>query len=835
LVRGKLYMYNVFGNDPYVEAHYKLHCLLGDPSIHVWKDVPKEITVNYPESIPFGINTVEFTVTHTATGQAVSDALVCITGDTIFATAYTDEFGIAYINIESMDLETLDVTVRGGNVIPFLGTLLVTPASGPYIIKDSCIINDVAGGNGNGLMDFGETILLSLAVKNVGIVQADNVSVTLSTTDPNITFTDDNHYYGDIAPDESILAANAFSFIVANNIPDEHVVVINVVATSGTETWNSFLSITGHAPALSIGYLTIFDPDGNNNGLLDPGETAIMSISVSNSGSSMSPEAYANLVSTSDYITLENTSDDLGPINTGSTVDALFSVIVSPTAPIGETIDLDFDVIAGEYNVSKPFLSSIGLIIEDWETGDFSKFPWVMSGSADWTIETNDPNEGLYSAKSGNISDSQTSNLEIVFNIVSDGDITFYRKVSSEGSWDYLRFYIDGTQQDQWSGNIAWGMESFTVTSGTHTFKWQYEKDGSVSSGEDCAWIDYIVFPTVSFGASFGSNETNICENGSVSFYDQSPGEPVSWDWIFEGGTPETSTLQNPEIEYLNSGIYDVSLTVSNGATTDTKTLENYITVNTLPETAPTPIGQENVCGNEEISSYTTTGLSGITMYNWLLEPAGAGIVSGSGLNASVFWTNGYLGEATLQAAGENICGVGNYSEAIVITRYLPEVTLEPFDLACLNWPEIELSGGMPLGGEYSGPGVENGWFYPTMAGVGTHTIAYTYSDTGGCENFATETILVDACTRINNPHDLTGITIYPNPTTGIFTVEMEQNTGSVEVIVMNTLNDVVYSYSSETQNGNKLDIDLSTLSKSVYFVKIKTGLMEKTIKVVLR
>ena len=833
LVRGKLYMYNVFGNDPYVESHFKLFCLLGDPSTHIWKDIPQAITVNYPETIPFGINTVEFTVTNSSTGQAVSNALVCVTGDTLFSTSYTDEFGKAYIDIEALELETLNVTVRGGNVVPFLGTLLVAPASGPYVIKDSYLINDIEGGNGNGLMDYGETNLLSLTMKNIGVEMAEDVTVTINSGNPYITITDSTADYGNIAPGSTAVVADGFTYLVTNNIPDAEEVSIAVTATNGSDSWQSFVVIMAHAPAISIGMLSISDPDGNNNGLLDPGETAILSISVSNDGSSLSPGALANIGTTSAYVTLDNISYDLGQIDTGSTVDALFGITVSPTAPIGETVDIAFDVIAGEYNASKPFVTSIGLIIEDWETGGFDKFPWTMSGNSDWTMDANDPYEGVYSAKSGNISDSQTSNLEVVFNIVSDGEITFYKKVSSENNWDFLKFFIDGNQMDQWSGNVPWGMESFTVTTGVHTFKWQYYKDSSVSNGEDCAWIDYIIFPSTVFAASFGSNETNICEDGFVDFYDQSPGSPISWDWVFEGGTPGTSTLQNPVIEYSASGTYDVSLTVSDGTTTDTKILENYITVSALPETAPIPTGPTSVCGNEEISLYSTTGLTGITEYNWLLEPAEAGSVGGSSLNGNIFWTSGYLGEATLQVAGENLCGTGNYSETLNITRYLPEVTLEPFDWVCLNWPEIELSGGMPSGGEYSGPGVENGWFYPEEAGIGTHTITYTYSDAGECENFATETILVDACTGINSPADHSGITVYPNPTTGTFTVEVDQATGSFKVIVINTLNDVVYS--SESPSGNKLDIDLSNMAKSVYFVKVKTGIIEKTIKVVLR
>ncbi len=115
-------------------------------------------------------------------------------------------------------------------------------------------MNDLTGGNGDGLMDYGESILLSLAVKNVGIAQATNVVVTLSTTDPYITFTDNTHSYGNIGPDEVIMATDAFAFDVANDIPDGHYVLINVEANGGSDdTWTSNLTIGGHAPVLGIG------------------------------------------------------------------------------------------------------------------------------------------------------------------------------------------------------------------------------------------------------------------------------------------------------------------------------------------------------------------------------------------------------------------------------------------------------------------------------------------------------------------------------------------------------------------------------------------------------
>ena len=138
---------------------------------------------------------------------------------------------------------------------------------------------------------------------------------------------------------------------------------------------------------------------------------------------------------------------------------------------------------------------------EDFETGDFTLYPWAFAGNQDWIVQANEVYEGTYSAKSGLITHDQTSELEIVMNVEEDDIISFYTKISCEedqnDNWDYLAFYIDNVEQDRWDGEVSWGYQSYAVTAGNRTFKWKYLKDGSVSSGSDCAWLDYITFPSV--------------------------------------------------------------------------------------------------------------------------------------------------------------------------------------------------------------------------------------------------------------------------------------------------------------------------------------------------
>lgn len=79
--------------------------------------------------------------------------------------------------------------------------------------------------------------------------------------------------------------------------------------------------------------------------------------------------------------------------------------------------------------------------------------------------------------------------------------------------------------------------------------------------------------------AEFLGSPTTVCPNGSVNFTDQSSGLPTSWQWTFPGGTPSTSTLQNPVVVYKTTGIYDVTLKASNNFGSNTITLQKYIEV----------------------------------------------------------------------------------------------------------------------------------------------------------------------------------------------------------------------------------------------------------------
>lgn len=132
---------------------------------------------------------------------------------------------------------------------------------------------------------------------------------------------------------------------------------------------------------------------------------------------------------------------------------------------------------------------------EGFETGNFSAYEWQLSGNANWFVTNNSPYGGNFCAQGGDISDNQTTALQVTRDITDNGTINFYWKVSSESNYDYLRFYLDGTQIQEISGTVGWTQVTTNVSSGSHTFKWEYSKDVSISTGSDTGWIDNIIFP----------------------------------------------------------------------------------------------------------------------------------------------------------------------------------------------------------------------------------------------------------------------------------------------------------------------------------------------------
>jgi len=131
---------------------------------------------------------------------------------------------------------------------------------------------------------------------------------------------------------------------------------------------------------------------------------------------------------------------------------------------------------------------------DDFETGNLSKLSWITGGGRSWLVQSNTVYAGIYSARSGDIGNGQTSSLILATNFAG-GPGSFYFKVSSELHWDFLSFHVDGVQLQKWSGEVAWANFTFPLSAGSHTLEWRYTKDASLSAGLDAAFLDNVNLP----------------------------------------------------------------------------------------------------------------------------------------------------------------------------------------------------------------------------------------------------------------------------------------------------------------------------------------------------
>jgi hypothetical protein len=349
---------------------------------------------------------------------------------------------------------------------------------------------------------------------------------------------------------------------------------------------------------------------------------------------------------------------------------ASFNITVDAAAPIGTVLEVLYEATSGAYEVSHSFFPKVGIILEDFETGDFSQYEWEFGGNAPWTVVSTGAYEGIYAAKSGSIGDEQTSEMELSYEVAGADSISFFRKVSSEATYDFLRFYIDNTMMDEWSGDVDWEKESYAVSAGEHTFKWVYFKDYSVSSGDDCGWIDYIELPAPADGTmsvNAGGDE-EVCENDD---FETSPNASnfESSEWTTSGtGTFEDETALNttyyPSADDYDNGSVTLTLTVYGGG--DSMEDDLLIEFLPLPEAAGAISGDDWVCMNNS-SDYEVAAISNADSYEWALYPANAGSVSGDGSSVTIQWATGFFGDVVLGVRGVNDCGEGEYSEDFAI------------------------------------------------------------------------------------------------------------------------------------------------------------------------
>jgi hypothetical protein len=483
--------------------------LFGDPSLLIRTATPQNMVVSHPGVVILGATTVNVNC-------SFNGARITLTQNGTILASEIVAAGMAQLNFTALSsMDSITVTAVGYNQVTYLGTILVTAPNAAFLTSSNLQINDAVSGNNNQQADYQETIDLNISLNNIGTLDATAVSATISTNDTCIaSILVANHLFGNITAGNSVQANAAFKVLTEAFIPDGHIAQFDMLITDASgNTWNSNFSIPLHAPVLLTSNWIINDASGNQNGRLDAGETATITLTCENIGSSPSVSANLELTDNNSLIVISNPIQSVGVLANTPYV-ASFVVQVSPSTPAGTWVDFDWSLNAGAYQNHSSKLERIGMVVEDFETGDFSAFNWTTGGNAPWITTNFNPFEGATCSKSGNITDSQTSTMQIQVNVAQDDSIYFMHKESCEDGWDFLRFYVDGVKKGEWSGSTAWTQAKYPLSSGMRTLKWTYAKDVYAAEFSDCVWVDDIVFPmlvpdTVANGVKEIANQGN--------------------------------------------------------------------------------------------------------------------------------------------------------------------------------------------------------------------------------------------------------------------------------------------------------------------------------------
>lgn len=495
--------------------YWEIYHLMGDPSVMIYLTQADTMNVSYTQAIVYG--TTSLTVT------AVPYAYVALTDTathTLYAAAYANASGQATLSLPTaLPVGTYELAVSAQQYRTAFRYLQVIQPTGAFPMVSS--ITPTLS------LAAGTTVPLSVTVENLGTVAANGVTVTISSSNPMLTLNGSMVSIPSLPAGGQIVLDTVFYATVSPLATDNMAATINTTAT-----WNG-----STMPSASIINLTIKAPVVNlsaSSNMLSmlPGSNTSVTLTLNNSGHAAMPASNLRLVSPTPLVTVTSSSSTPVSLNPGATVSRTYTIHANSQVPAGITLPMAI-TLDGASSIDATLDVFIGTpYLETFEGNNYDLSGWTPSAAYPWSIVSYDGAYGTYCARSSsNVTHNNTSELSITRTVTMADSISFRYKVSSEGNYDKFHFMIDNTDMLTASGEVDWTRASFPVTAGSHTFKFTYTKDYSVSSGSDCAWVDNVALPHNS--------------HNTVIIFDTLCGGDTAGLPLVTTGSGETVTLHN--------------------------------------------------------------------------------------------------------------------------------------------------------------------------------------------------------------------------------------------------------------------------------------------------
>ena len=585
--------------------YWEIYHLMGDPSVMPYMTQASVMNVTVASIITYGTTTLPVSAAPNA-----YVALIDTVTNTLIAAAYANGSGNATLLLPAnLGVNTYLLAASAQQYRTAFRRVRVIQPTGPFPID-----TDITSAPFNA----GDTVSLTLHVENPGNAMAHNITIQLGSNNPMLTLSSTTVTLDSLAAGASVNLAAAVSAYVSENAADNTNVDLstNTTWTGSTMAASSTLRRWIYAPVLSL-TLTPVNPS------MLPSATTTVTATLHNSGHATTRTNTLTFNSpTSLFSTLySSNATSLAP-NATTTVTLTLHADSQLPQGIQVPVSYSFGQFSGDFPV---FIGQN--FIETFEGGHTNVTGWNAPAAYPWAISTEQPYEGSYCLRSVQYtSHNMKSDMSININVTAADSVSFYYRVSSENNYDKFHFLIDSVSQFNASGEVDWTRAAFPLTAGNHVLTFRYQKDYSVNSGSDCAWIDNVVLPhnihPVTFGSDTLCTGDNYVLNGTV-INTSTPGTGIYQGTATNGSsmvidyTIFPSSLIEETVENCGSYFWhDVEYTAS-GDITDTLTTSHGCDSTTVLHLTILPIehGEETVIacdsyiynGVEHTESYSET------------------------------------------------------------------------------------------------------------------------------------------------------------------------------------------------------------------------------------
>ena len=419
LVNGKLSLYNTYPDDPYNMTYKFTHWnnLMGDPVLHLWKDTPKSMIVEYPEIINMGTNLISVNIVDNEGNPVEGARVVIYKSDEEVYYSYTDEDGYALINCESYIDSISKITVLKDDHIPFNDSIVVDNNDHIQLNQQTMFyIDDDNPENQNsidGIAQPGEIVDIYFNLDNLSASSISSLEGYVSTYSDKLDIINDTFAIDNLSPFIPTTVGPIQVYIHEDLIATDFL-DLALTITDGSDSlsdWSFNIPFDVFSPNINIQYAQYDTPS--------PGDSIELNMTFENLGEQDLNNCYASIDIINSLVNIVNHNSYIGNIpsgQTGSNFEALiiefeediidgsifnFNINIYNDSGFSQDVSLNITVgVADEHDPLGP--DAYGYYIYDWTDVGYSLTPFY-----DW-IEL-DPSQGGNGIDLG-ISDSGNGN-----------------------------------------------------------------------------------------------------------------------------------------------------------------------------------------------------------------------------------------------------------------------------------------------------------------------------------------------------------------------------------------------------------------------------------------